>query len=128
MPQETQPTEFAQGELQKAREALADARILHEADGSTAGTVDRIYFAAFHAARAVLSARGTLPDDEDHVPAQFAEDVVIEEETAMEDAQFLNQMRAYRKKADYGQESVDVDVDAKLARAERFIEDMEAFC
>ena len=121
-------TEFADAELRKAGEALSDAMKLREADGSTPGVVNRVYFAAFHAARAVLSVRGTLPDDEDHVPAQFAEDVVIAEETSMEDAQFLNGLRAYRKKADYEHESVDVDLDAKLVRAERFVDDMAAFC
>ena len=86
-------TEFADAELRKAREALSDAKKLREADGSTPGVVNRVFFVAFHAARAVLSVRGTLPDDEDHVPAQFAEDVVIAEETSMEDAQFLNGLR-----------------------------------
>ena len=124
-------TEFADTELRKAGEALSDAKKLREADGSTPGVVNRVYFAAFHAARAVLSVRGTLPDDEDHVPAQFAEDVVIAEEvviteeTSMEDAQFLNGLRAYRKKADYEHESVDVDLDAKGGRAERFVDDIE---
>ncbi|WP_254837563.1 HEPN domain-containing protein [Natronomonas marina] len=121
-------TDFADAELRKAREALDDAQKLREADGSTAGVVNRTYFAAFHAAQAVLSVRGTLPDDEDHVPAQFAEDVVIAEETSMEDAQFLNGLRAYRKKADYEHEDVEMDLDAKLVRAERFVEDMEDFC
>ena len=39
----------------------------------------------------------------------------------------INQMRAYRKKADHEHEDVDVDLDAKLVRAERFLDDMEAF-
>lgn len=121
-------TEFADAELQKAREALDDAQKLQDAGGSTQGVVNRIYYAAFHAARAVLSVRGTLPDDEDHVPAQFAEDVVIAEETSMEDAQFLNGMRAARKKADYEHDEVTIDLDAKIVRAERFIDEMEAFC
>jgi uncharacterized protein (UPF0332 family) len=120
--------EFAERELEKARQSLADARKLNEADGSVPGVINRVYFAAFHAAQAVLSARGTLPDDEDHVPAQFAEDVVIAEETSMDDAQFLNGLRAYRKKADYEHEPVDIDLDAKVARAERFVDDMAAFC
>jgi hypothetical protein len=82
-------TDFADAEPRKGREALSDARTLREADGSTAGVVDRVYFAAFHAVRTVLSVRGSLPDDEDHVPAQFAENVVVAEETSMEDARFL---------------------------------------
>ena len=76
----------------------------------------------------MLSVRGTLPEDEDHVPAQFAEDVVIAEETSTDDAQFLNGLRAYRRKADYEHEPVDLDLDAKIARAERFVDDMETFC
>jgi len=121
-------TGFAETELEQAREALSDAQKLRDAGGSTAGVVNRTYFAAFHAARAVLSVRGTLPDDENHVPAQFAEDIVIAEESSMEDAQFLTQIRAYRKTADYEHDSVDVDLDAKLVRAERFVDDMAAFC
>ena len=70
-------TEFAGAELPKAGEALSEARKLREADGSTPGAVDRAYFAAFHAARAVLSIRGTLPGDEYHLPAQFAEDASL---------------------------------------------------
>jgi len=121
-------TGIADAELRKAREALSDAKKRREAAGSTPGVVNRAYFAAFHAARAVLSVRGTLPDDEDHIPPQFAEDVVIAEETSMEDARFLDGLRAYRKTADYEHESVDVDLDAKVVRAERFVDDRTAFC
>ena len=46
----------------------------------------------------------------------------------MEDAQFLNGLRAYRTKADYEHEDVDVDLDARIVRAERFVDDMAAFC
>lgn len=45
----------------------------------------------------------------------------------MEDAQFRNQLRAYRKAADYEHDSVDVDLDAKRVRAERFVDDTTAF-
>ena len=37
-------------------------------------------------------------------------------------------MRAYRKKADYEHEPIDLDVGSNVARADRFIDDMEAFC
>ena len=46
----------------------------------------------------------------------------------MEDAQFRNELRAYRKAADYEHDSVDVDLDAKRVRAERFVDDTTAFC
>lgn len=121
-------SEYANAELEKARESLADARILNDNDGSTAGVVNRVYYAAFHAAQAVLSERGNLPEDEDHVPSHFAEDVVMVEEIPMEEAQFLNSMRAYRKKADYEYEAVELDLDAKIVRAERFVDEMADFC
>jgi len=121
-------SEHVDAELEKAREALADARILNENDGSTAGVVNRVYYAAFHAAQAVLSERGNLPEDEDHVPSHFAEDVVMVEEIPMEEAQFLNSMRAYRKKADYEHETVELDLDAKIVRAKRFVDEMADFC
>jgi uncharacterized protein (UPF0332 family) len=121
-------SEFADAELTKSREALEDARILSESGGSTSGVVNRVYYAAFHAAQAVLSERGNLPDDEDHVPSHFAEDIVMVEEIPMEEAQFLNSMRAYRKKADYEHDAVDLDLDAKIVRAERFVEEMADFC
>ena len=69
-----------------------------------------------------------FPEDEDHVPAQFAEDVVIAEEMSMEDTQFLNQMCAYRKRGDFEHEPLDLDVEAKIARADRFIEGRAEFC
>jgi uncharacterized protein (UPF0332 family) len=121
-------SEFADAELSMAREALEDARILNESGGSTPAIVNRVYYAAFHAAQAVLSERGNLPDDEDHVPSHFAEDIVMVEEIPMEEAQFLNGMRAYRKKADYEHEAVELDLDAKIVRAERFVDEMADFC
>ena len=39
----------------------------------------------------------------------------------------IDQMRAYRKKAGHEHEEINVDLDAKLVRAERFLDDMEAF-
>ena len=43
----------------------------------------------------------------------------------MGDARLLNGLHAYRKKADYEHESVDVDIGARTARAERFVDDIE---
>jgi uncharacterized protein (UPF0332 family) len=46
----------ALGELTAAREALQDARLLLESDGSDAGVCNRLYYAVFHAAQAALCA------------------------------------------------------------------------
>lgn len=46
--------ENAELELEQARDALADARVLLTGDGTDAGVVNRLYYAAFHAAQAVF--------------------------------------------------------------------------
>jgi uncharacterized protein (UPF0332 family) len=47
---------LAQHRLARARESLRDGEVLLES-GSSVGAVNRFYYAAFHAARAVLSLR-----------------------------------------------------------------------
>lgn len=49
---------YTEEELSKAREALADAERLADSGGSEDGIVNRLYYAAFHAAQAVLYDRG----------------------------------------------------------------------
>lgn len=51
----------AERELKQAREGLADARLLIDQGGSVNGTANRLYYACFHAARAVLYDRGEYP-------------------------------------------------------------------
>lgn len=47
--------------LDRARDALADAQLLIEQGGSQSGVVNRLYYATFHAAQAVLYAYGMNP-------------------------------------------------------------------
>ncbi len=48
-------------ELEQAQTALADAKILQEGSGSDTAVVNRLYYACFHAAQAVLYAKGFDP-------------------------------------------------------------------
>lgn len=54
------PVDAAQQELERAREALADARVLLEGQGSDVGVLNRLYYAAFHGAQAALYARDKI--------------------------------------------------------------------
>lgn len=49
--------EYSQGELKRADQALLAARQLHES-GALEDSASRLYYAAFHAARACITLRG----------------------------------------------------------------------
>ncbi|GAA0196830.1 hypothetical protein ACFFQF_32655 [Haladaptatus pallidirubidus] len=56
MPEE----DYVGEELEQARTALTDAKILQEGRGSDTAVVNRLYYACFHAAQAVLYAKGLI--------------------------------------------------------------------
>ena len=64
-------------EIETARTALADARLLLDHGGSTEGVVNRLYYACFHAARAALYSRGEQPRSHGGVRTQFGQVVVL---------------------------------------------------
>ena len=53
--------EYVEEEFRKARRALADADRLRDAGGSAEAIVNRLYYACFHGAQAVLYDRGYDP-------------------------------------------------------------------
>ncbi|MFC6903811.1 hypothetical protein [Halalkalicoccus tibetensis] len=53
--------EHAAEEMEKSRTALEDANTLREGGGSDEAIVNRLYYACFHAAQAVLYANGYDP-------------------------------------------------------------------
>lgn len=117
-------SEEIERELEKAREALDDARTLVES-GSETGTVNRAYYACYHAAKAVLLAGGHDPRTHAGLVSQFGEHVVGGGEAAPDDGRFLNQMQTYRQRADYGYESIPAEPAALYRRANDFVETME---
>ena len=48
----------AERELERARAALHDAEVLFEGDGTDTGVLNRLYYASFHGAQAILYVRG----------------------------------------------------------------------
>ena len=50
--------EYAEDELEKANDALSDARKLRDVNGTDEAIINRLYYACFHAAQSVLHTRG----------------------------------------------------------------------
>lgn len=71
--------------------------------------MNRLYYACFHAAQAVLYAKGFDPTSHRGVSTLFGKEVVLEEEVPRDDGRFLSELWDYREQADYGYDTLDVD-------------------
>lgn len=120
-------TEYAAEELREARDALSDAGVLRDG-GTDKAVVNRLYYACFHAAQAVLYAKGFEPGSHRGVVSLFGQEVVLNGEASKNDGRFLNELRDLREQADYDHEPVEADVDELFERTEEFVADMESLC
>lgn len=116
--------EYAQEEFEQADNALADAKKLRRSGGTDRAVVNRLYYACFHAATAILHTRGCDPKTHRGVISVFGEELVMANEVAREDGRFLNAMRTRREIADYEHEPIEGDLDTMFERTERFIGNM----
>lgn len=114
--------EQARDELERARDALHDARVLFDGDGTDSGVVNRLYYAVFHAAQAILYARGENPSSHGHVRQQFGQCVVLEGDASREEGRLLSNLYDYRWEADYGGGELDVNVEHLIAEVDAFID------
>lgn len=114
----------AHRELQQARDALDDARVLLEGGGTDAGVINRLYYAAFHAAQAVLYGRGRTPSSHGRVRQQFGQHVVLEGAASREEGRLLGTLYDYRRQADYGDETPTVALQELRADVEAFVDHM----
>lgn len=115
----------ATAQLTQARAALTDARVLRDNDGSDAGVLNRVYYAAFHAAQAVLYVRGETPTSHGHVRQLFGQRVVLEGDASREEGRLLGRLYDYRQEADYGRDTPSVDLDALLSDVDAFVDHMD---
>lgn len=118
------PIDDAQQELQRARDALTDARVLLEGEGTDAGTLYRLYYAAFHGAQAALYARGRNPSSHGHVRQQFGQHLVLTDEVSRDMGRLLGTLYDYRQTADYGDEPPSVDLEALSEEVDEFVQHM----
>lgn len=129
MPDETPPgDEPVEDQLRQAQQALADADGAREADLSDAVVINRLYYACFHAAQAVLYDRGYSPNSHGGVLSLFGSEVVTAGDADRERGRFLNRLSELRRQADYGYGTLDEDVDELLRRTEQFVAEMETLC
>lgn len=117
-------SDYAAEELREAKDALSDAEVLRNG-GTDKAIVNRLYYACFHAAQAVLYSKGIEPTSHRGVLMLFGREVVQAGEASEDDGRFLNEMWDYREQADYGYDRLDVNTDALFGRTEAFVERME---
>lgn len=119
--------ERVESELLKAETALSDAKTLKEGGGSDEAIINRLYYACFHAAQAALYAGGYDPTTHNAVVRLFGREFVNAGQVAKSSGRFLSEMRDLRNDADYGHESIEIDVeiDALIPRATEFVDEMD---
>lgn len=116
----------ADAAIEEARTLLSDVHAGMKVGVSENTAVNRLYYACFHAARAVMYERGIEPKSHDGMKNQLGEVLVLSEEISKQDAGFYSEMSDYRDRADYAYYPVPADVDDLLERTEKFVETMEA--
>ena len=79
-------------EWRKAEQMFSDARKANEVDISKATTVNRLYYACFHAAQAALYARGWNPQSHGHVQTLLGRELVQRGDLSREFGRFFDDM------------------------------------
>lgn len=114
--------EAVASEWGRAEEALAEAEILHGA-GKPVGTVSRAYYAAFHAAQALLFTLGLQPKTHQGVRSLLGLHLVRTGKLPAEQARALAYAATDREDADYdtGAFFRREDADRALQRSKEFL-------
>jgi uncharacterized protein (UPF0332 family) len=108
--------------IAKARQTAADARAMLDR-ASTASAVNRAYYSAFYAARALLATEGLDSAKHSGVLALFDKHFVLPGLVSREHGRALHDLFAERNKADYADRAEpDLETAARLVRrAEAFV-------
>lgn len=93
------PTDAAkiEDQLRQARQAVSDTEGARDAELSDVVIVNRLYYACFHAAQAVLYDRGYDPSSHGGVISLFGSEVVMEGDVPREMDRLLNRLSDFRK-------------------------------
>lgn len=117
---------LAKHRLEKARNTLSDARKF--IGGATLeSTVNRIYYAMFHAVNALLIAKGLSSSKHSGVRALFNREIVNTGLLEKQWGRFYSELFNSRQEADYMDfvEFKQEDVELWLEKAGRFIDEIE---
>lgn len=128
MPEDDIASDVVNAQLRQARQALADAAGARDAGLSDVVIINRLYYACFPAAQAVIYHRGHEPTSYRGVLSLFGSKVVVAGDATRQDGRFLNDLSELRNRADYGYGEIDEDVASLLTRTQDFVSDMEALC
>jgi uncharacterized protein (UPF0332 family) len=118
---------YAEEELSKVRRALADDERLASSGGSDAGTINRLYYAAFHAAQAALYDRGIEPSSHGAVRNLFGKEFVLDGSASREQGRLLTTLADLRQQADYGYDPIEADIESLFDRTRSFVESMAEY-
>lgn len=118
------PRSTIEREFEKAERMLADAETAREVDISKATIVNRLYYACFHAAQAVLYSRGFDPQSHGRVQTLLGREFVQQGDVDREHGRFLNDIQTYRRRADSGSGGVERETDELLRGTSAFLEAM----
>lgn len=112
--------------LQKANEIVSEVRTLKDVGLSTKTAINRLYYACFHATKAVLYERGHNPKTHKGVKVLLGKELIQGGEITHDDGEFFVDLSNKRERADYEYQPVSADVDILLDRTIAFVETMEA--
>jgi hypothetical protein len=112
-----------EAEWKRAEEALAEAQLLLDAERPV-GATSRAYYAAFHAARALLFSVAVQPRTHQGVRAMVNQHFVRAGQLESRLAQILSQAERAREDADYDATAVFTRADAQewLGKAREFMD------
>ena len=129
-----EPTDLAQHRLGRARQTFEEGNLLLQA-GFRSGAVSRFYYAAFHAARALLATRELESSKHSGVIALFNREFVKTGRISKEASKALSVAFGDRSEADYADfkafeasevEAVRAEVKALLDEVEALIAGLSA--
>lgn len=112
--------------LDEAHTLLSEVRTLKDRGMTDKTAVNRLYYACFHATRAVLYDRGHNPKTHKGIKVLIGKELVQNGALAPTHGTFFSQLYDHRERADYEYQPVPADVDELLDRSTEFIETMDA--
>lgn len=115
-------TAFVRYRIEKAEEIYQAAHVLYEA-GQWNSVVNRLYYACFYMASAILLHRHITAKSHAGIIGQFSENVVRTGEISIEDFRVYSKLLNWRTKGDYSDlyDFTQEDVDMVMEPARQFI-------
>ena len=118
---------LAREELQRARDELRAARVLHE-HGLYYKSVASAYYAVYHAAKAALLLKGVVPQSHEGIERMFSLYYVKTKEVGANIGKLIGRLMKEREEADYYPEASFGTEDSleAMEKAEAFVKEMES--